>query len=294
MINHPARHYIYYLLSQRNLPVAELIKKLELLNIPLPPDKRGITTLVRRILTAAKDVVPPPGFNPRSLAMTPETGNFLTKWMIHDAWRRTPYYDQAFRILEHAPLRRFLQICLIGPLRYVDVAKWAQLHFDMTDKEINLGVVRAFSHYFWNMAAVDKDDLQVIIQRWIGNSLDYRQALVAPPTPGGVYLTLRAAGVPGDLPDAVVYGTIRDAMLIKSLTHVTTPNAKLGDTQAALLALQGSIVAGEQQSIAQGASTDLLKHLEAISTKYDTRPNASLKELPIDISGEDITHEDEK
>lgn len=291
MINHPARNYIYYLLSARRHTMTELIEHLLFLDVPLPPDRRGIVELTRRIGKTSKEMVPPSDFAPTKALPNSETMKFLTDWGIRDAWNKTAYYTAAMECFKNHPVRRFIQICLIGPLRLEDVAKYAQLHFDMRDDQMNLGVIRAIAHYFWNMGAVDREHLLRMVTRWMGNPTEYRQALSAPPTSGGVVLTLRAAGIPGDLPEVAIYETIKDAMLLKTLIHITTPNARLGDTQAAILALQGSVVAGDRASLAQGASTELMKHLESISTRYDTRPNATLKELPIDIQGEDITNQ---
>lgn len=290
MINHPARHYIYYLLSTRRYTTTELLEHLQFHDLPLPPDRRGIVELTRRVLKVGKDMTPPSVFNPTSKLPNEDTLRFVTRWGIRDAWSKNKYYARAFECMKDHPVRRFLQVCLIGPMRLEDISKYARMHFDMSEDDMNLGVVRMFAHYFWNMGAIHREHLFTIISRWMGNPAEYRQAYSAPPTAGGVVLTLRAAGVPGDLPEVVVYEAIKDAMLVKTLLHITTPNAKLGDTQAALLALQGSVVAGERVTLAQGASSELMKHLDAISTRYDTRPNATLKELPIDIQGEDVTH----
>jgi hypothetical protein len=294
MINHPARNYIYYLLSTRRYTLTELLEQLLFLEVPLPPDRRGIIELTRRIGKTAKEMVPPSDFNPTKALPNEATLKFLTDWGIRDAWGKSPYYTAAMECFKEHPIRRFIQICLIGPLRLEDIARYTKEHFDLRDDQMNLGIIRAFSHYFWNMGAVAREHLFTMVTRWMGNPTEYRQALSAPPTSGGVMLTLRAAGLPVDMPEVAVYQTIKDAMLLKTLIHITTPNAKLGDTQAAILALQGSVVAGDRAALAQGASSELMKHLESISTRYDTRPNATLKELPIDIQGEDITeHKDE-
>lgn len=291
MIHHPSKRYIYYLISRRDKSTEQILRHLQELDLPLPSDKKEMVGLTAALLRAQHRIVPPSPFKPRATAPPPETRRFLEKWKITDAWRQTRHFTRVLELLEQRKVRRFLEVCLLGPLTNDTIVQHGQAFFG--NEVLDLGVVRAFLHYFWNVHEVSRPQWRRIAGNWTQASNDYFVAMLSPPSLAGVRITLQAAGVPVTIGDIEALEAIKDAFMSKSLNHLMTEYPKFGDTQGALLAFQGAILAEERLDILRGGTSALLSKLDMIQTKYDDRALEAVQSAPMLIEGHGQEIEDE-
>jgi hypothetical protein len=293
MIHHPSKRYIYYLASRRDRTAAELLEHLSELDLPLPPEHKDMVAFTSSVVRGLKEVIPPTPFKPRSASPPPETRRFLERWKISDAWRQTKYFQRAFEILKERRLRRYLEVTLLGPLDNDTIVRHGQAFFG--PEAFNLGVLRSFLHYFWNTEEVSRPQWRKIALKWTGGAAyDYNTALLAPPSLAGVRVTLQAAGIPVEVGEVEALETLKDAFYNKSLSHLMTEYPKMGDTQAALLAFQGAVLADDRLSLVRGGTSSLLDRLNMIQAKYDSRPLDRVGSAPALIEAETIEVKDDR
>lgn len=274
MINHPARHFIYYLLSRRTNRAAVILDRLLDLGL-MPETPYYAKELARQILVAQKKVVPPSGFT-KDLSEE-KASAFLETWKIGDFWRRTPEIKQAKAILTGNPeVRRAIEIMLLGPISPSDIALRIQKRYGATSKEVNTAVVRLYGHYFWNIAAMSRSSWVSFLEMLVGDHdrTAYLAALQAPRSSSGVTLTLMyAERVEDEIDPVATYTTVRNLAFRQFMETSLTAHPKvslLAKSQAALLSLQAMRAAEEELVRLRGVSNNaFLEQLQRFEHKLD-------------------------
>lgn len=275
MIPHPARHFIYFLISRRSHKTAEILTKMGDLGLPLPTKEEPLKKLVSSLLVAQKKVSPPSGIS-KGLD-TPQTAKFLDTWKIADLWKQSPDAVAARRLLtESAEVRRSLEIMLLGPIAPKEIADRIQRRYGLTKSEINSAVVRLYGHYFWNTSLLTKAEMVGMIDAWAGieDRAAYMAAYMAPRSASGVAVCLMYADRSEDELDPIhTYTTIRN-LAFKQFMEVSLtahPNISfLTKAQSALLSLQTMKLAEEELVKVRGvANNAFLAQLARLETKHD-------------------------
>lgn len=275
MITHPARHYIYYLISKRNYRAADIINRLQELELALPEQTAFLEGLAREILAAQKKVVAPSGLT-RNLESR-EARGFFDTWRIGDFWRGTPEVKAARRLLtDNAEVKRTLEIMLLGPISPHDIAMRLQRRYGMTPKEVSAGIVRVYAHYFWNIGCLSRKKWISLINVWAGEEdrTAYLAALQAPRSSSGVTTTLMYAERTEDEIDPInTYTTVRNLAFKQFMEVALTAHPRtslLAKTQASMLALQTMRAAEEELVRLRGVSNNaFLEQLSRFEHKLD-------------------------
>lgn len=283
MLSHPSKYYIYYLFSERRLDVGAIVQLLGDSGLPVPQTEKQLGYFVQVLLRERKKMRIPAGFNPTQRPLNKQTQRFMKDWRIKGMWLHDPMVDRALDILVGEPLlRRFLEILLLGPLGRSYIAARARQHFELSERELNTGVVRHFEHYFWNRSQLNIQEWKDIIFNWIpGRNDEMLAALTAPHDQVGAAVSLNAAGMQNSLSSVTIYQTARDQMFRLMMEHCLQDRPSLARTQAAGMALQAVTHAEEQLDRHRGGGAELLQELQRIDTVYDNRPLTTVNELPL-------------
>lgn len=287
-IEHPSKFYILYLLSRRQYRVQDILVQLLRQNFPLPRDEAQLESLQRQVLAAQQSLVFPSGYNPTKLTHV-ATAEWLHKHRIFDMWTLGPEIVTALDILDQPSLRREVEIMLLGPLRYGDIAKRiADLHgFDRA--VMNAAVIRSFAHYFWNVEALS-------MQKWprflydMPSSDDYVSVFHAPRSQVGAALSVYVAtrGGSGIPREQVMFRHVRDSCFMEFI-KVTATRYPGMQKSAAMQGLVGSLIqAQEQVDMRRGGSAELLDELRRMETRFDERKLTTAEELPLHSLPADI------
>lgn len=284
MLHHPARHYIYYLFSKRGMKTSEVITHLDDLRMPLPQLDVEMVKFTRNLISERNSMNFPPGFNPRDDKMNADTIAFLGYWQIGDIWRDDPFVKLAIDVLNEPIVRRMVEALLLGPISPASVAARIRDRFGFDESVMNVRVIRAFSHYFWDVTALSPAGWKTLIAKWLPdvNNNDYLAALNAPRSPAGAALTLALVDRSAESLNPVVhYSAMRDHAFSLFMEHVLLQSKPgLQRTQGAFMAFQMVKMADEELTKHRGGSADLLEEFRKIQTVYDHSRVASVKELP--------------
>lgn len=285
-IKHPSRRYIHYLLSQRKTKVGEIVGHLHGLEYPVPTDHKELKVFLARLRSEVKRMAFPPRYNPHERAgMNAATRTFLKKWKIYDYWMGGSTIDAIIELAVDPAIRRYVEVLLLGHLDRVDIASHTQRYFNLDHKQMNVGVVRMYEHYFWDRSVLRKADWNHVIRHWMGGFHDdYLTAIHSSKDQAGIALTLTAAGDPKSLSSVEMYSVARNGLFKMFLEHANSGKIAMSRTQGAVLALQGVTHAEEQLDKFRGGSAELLDELDRISTVYDSRSNATMDQL---MAGDD-------
>jgi hypothetical protein len=274
MIQHPARHFIYYLISRRTNKTAAIMDRLDALGL-MPSVTSYLKEQARTILAAQKVVVPPSGFT-KDLK-SPEAVAFLDKWKIGDFWRGTPEITQARKLLTDTPdIRRAIEIMLLGPINHSDIAARIQKRYGAPPSAVNTAVIRVYAHYFWNTSCMTRSQWIRFIEMWAGDSerVAYLAACNAPRSSSGVTTTLMfAERVEDELDPIATYTTVRNLAFRQFMETSLTASPKVSllvKSQAALMSLQTMRAAEEELVRLRGVSNNaFLAQLSRFEHKYD-------------------------
>lgn len=282
MIVHPSRHYIYYLMSRRTMSTVDIIEHLKSMDLPVPRKEDEFNTFVDSLTATRKKMAVPSDFDPEQTPVNSSTSRFLKKWKIYDLSVRDP---QCLRMMDLATndfrLRQFLETLLLGPLQLHDVAARAQSYFGLSDRELNVGVVRAFSHYMWDYGGLsDEQWLGILYHGYNLPRYNLIQTLVGPRDSAGAALSLANAGVEGSLASNAMYATARQGFFKMMMGHFTQNKVSVDNTQGAFMALQGLMNAEDRLDRHRGASAELLDELNRIETIYDKKKVPSIRDVP--------------
>jgi hypothetical protein len=194
-LKHPARHYIYYLLSKRIHSAHGVIKELESLGLPAPiKETEELNHFVAGVLRIKREMKFPDGFNPAERTPTPDTLDFVKTWKIRDAWQSCPFLGQAATVLQAPQLRFALELMLLGPLSVLGIANRLKARYDLPDHAMNAGVVRAFRHYFWDVNAMSPVQWKSFLElHYKEEYAEYIASLSAPRSMAGAAYVLSIA-----------------------------------------------------------------------------------------------------
>lgn len=284
MLRHPSRHYIYYLMSKRNRGVADIVAHLGDLMLPMPQKEDALKILVANLVKERDLVAIPPDFDPTAKKRSSNTEEFLARWRINDMWSGHPDVGRAIDLLEIVQVRRMLETLLLGPLSMGSIAQHVRQRFGLSSDEMNTGIVRAYSHYFWDYTALSTSEWRTVVIEWCpGTSDDYMMALLAPRTPGGAHLAVAAADRGGNSLDTVTqYATARDYSFRMFMQYALMGKPGLSTAQSAMLAFNMMRGAEEELDKRRGGGAELLEELKKIEAQHDLEKTKTVHELPVE------------
>jgi hypothetical protein len=266
------------------MTTGEVIAHLDDLRFPLPQLDTDLVKFVQRVVTERQRMVIPPDFDPLAPTMNPETIAFLGQWQIGDMWRNDPFVGLAVDLLDDAVVRRMIEALLLGPISPMAIAQRIRNRFGFEESVMNVRVIRAFSHYFWDASALNPAEWKTLIARWLPdqNNYDYLGALQSPRSPAGAALTLALVDRSADgLSPVVQYSAFRDHGFNLFMEHALLQSKpSLQRTQGAFMAFNMVKMADEELTKHRGGSADLLDAFRQIETRYDHTAIATVKDLP--------------
>lgn len=304
MIRHPCRYYIHYLLSKRTHSTEALIRLLDELRVPLPQTEKAFKPFVGSIVTIKDKMLFPPQFDPTAKALNAGTRQFLARWGIRGMWTRDRYVGIATDLLYEPMIRRMIEALLLGPINPAAIAERVAARFGLPNDVMNVRVINAYRHYFWNVGSLSLTEWKILVNTWLGESsgnpteynADYLAAINAPRSEAGAALLLALTDRSADsLSSTEIFTTFRDMGFNMFMQHaLLNTKPSLHRTQAAFMAFQMVRSAEEDLDRHRGSSTELLEHLNKLQTAYDTETLPTVAELPLlDDSVIDVVAETE-
>lgn len=293
-IEHPARHYILYLLSRRQYRVREILVQLIQQNFPMPTLEHELLSLNRQIHAVQESLVFPANYDPTNLKHGP-TVKWLQRHRILDMWAMGPDMVLSFDILDSPSLRREVEIMLLGPLKYSDIAKrLADLHgYDVAT--MNASTIRNYTHYFWDVESMSA-------QKWpeflygMQASGDYLSVYSAPRSSVGASLSLYVAtrGGSGIPKEQIMFRHVRDCCFMEFIKVSATRYPGM-QKSAAMQGLVASLIQSQEQvDMRRGGSSEMLDELRRMENRYDERKLTSAEELPLHYIPADVERNLEK
>lgn len=281
-IKHPARHYIYFLLSRRVFDTTTIVESLQQLGLPGPPkDSEALDTLLEQMALVRREMSFPATFNPRATELSAATAVFLRKWAIAGAWRKDPYLDCAVDLLCDAQLRQALQLMLLSPLSPLTIANRLRDRYELPDYAMNAGIVRAYGHYFWDQGALSTAEWQVFLQKYYPlEKFDYISALQAPRSPAGAAFVLAMADRDASLLAAAErYAVVSATGFRRFMEHMCSGETTPSQTYAAHAALNIMKLGDDELDKHRGGSVELMEELKKMTTIYDKDKPLSIEDM---------------
>jgi len=292
-LEHPARYYIFFLLSRRRYTWKEILAQMVRQNMPVPRDSRGFDEFTAALQQAQLEMQFPANFDPKNSSHVP-SAKWLQQHRILDAWAEEPEVSYAFDLLDQPSIRRELEIMLLGPLNYIDIAsRLASLH-GLDPAVMNVATVRYYSHYFWNIDAVSAQKWPAVIAS-IAASEDYGAVFAAPRSQVGaamsVYIATRGgSGIPKE---QVMFRYVRDCCFMEFIKVAATKAPGMGKANAMQGLVNSLIAAQEQVDMRRGGSAELLDELHRMEQRFDDRRLTTVAELPLHHLPMEQEHEKE-
>jgi len=284
MLRHPAGNYIAYLFSKRGLSTAQIIEELDDLRFPLPRSNKELARFTVHMVKMRQAMEIPEDFDPRAEKPNDSTTRFLTQWKIWDMWRGDEFVARAIDLLNEPAMRRMTEALLLGPLSPQSIADRVSQRFGLSLEVINVRVIKAFQHYFWNVSALNISEWRGLIDHWLPeeNNNDYLAALGAPRSAAGAALVLAIVDRSADsLTPVQQYTAFRDHGFNVFMEHALLQSKpSLPRTQAMFMAFQMTRMADEELTKHRGGSADLLDEFKKIQTTYDHSKLATVKDIP--------------
>lgn len=280
-LEHPARYYIFFLFAQRRYKAKDVVAQLVRQGMPVPKDSKEFDQFQESLERAQREMDFPPGYNPSNLHHVP-TVNWLREHRVYDMAAREPNVTFAIDILDQPSVRRELEIMLLGPLAFEDIAKRLVLLHGLDPKIMNVATVRYYAHYFWNTETVS-------MQRWpallnaMPDPQDYFSIFTAPKSQVGaamsVYVATRGgSGVPKE---TVMFRYVRDTCFMEFIKVAATRYPGMQKSVAMQGLVNSLISAQEQVDMRRGGSAELLDEMRRMETRYDERRLTTAEELPL-------------
>lgn len=285
MIRHPARHYILYLFSKLRYDANQVAAKVIEKGLPYPRDDEEFSGWITHLKKENAALKFPPRYRPHDKRHQ-STVSWLRQQRINDIWRNDPAVDNAFTILNEPPIRRALEIMLLGPLHHAAIARRLATTFDLPVQAMNTKVVKLYGHYFWNYEAMTVQEWEHCLNHWvIGDTTDYLVALKSPRAPLGaaMALTLADQGAGNDtVRESLMYRYARDISFTEFMRVAV--HMKMGDFKASAMSrlLANMIAAQEQLDMRRGASAELIEELQRLEATYDESRLTTVHDLPLD------------
>lgn len=288
-IEHQARYYILYLISQQRYTHTEILGLLVQQNIPVPLDTEKFEALRKDIMMAQRGLVPPPRYSPHNLSHAP-TACWLRELRVYDWWAHEHAVYAALDVLDQPSLRRQMEILLLGPLRYGEIATRLRDLHDLPEEAMNLSVVRYFAHYFWNVEAMPAHRWHTMLAELPGGGEDYRSVHEAPRSSVGAAMSLFIAtqGGSGVPKESIIFRYIRDACFMEFIKLTTAQIPGVAKSNAMSSLVSSLVAAQDQVDMRRGGSAELMDELGRIAARYDNRALTMAAELPLHILPEDV------
>lgn len=304
-LKHPARHYAYYLLSKRIFNTNAVIAQMRDLGLaaPLQDSAVELDHFVKGALSVRREMQHPENFNPKESAPNEDTLAFLTRWQIRDAWQQSPYLAKATELLQEPQLRFALELMLLGPMSVMAITRRLQERYGLPEQVMNVGVVRAFKHYYWDPAALSPVQWRDFLEaHHKAESTEYLGALNAPRNIAGAAYVLAIADRDLSLLDAAARYEVASAQSFKQFMALTCNTKPSGNAAfASFAALNAMKLADSELDKYRGATSDLIQTIDRLETIYDKRPSLSITHANfvrpvIETTGENVeeeTHENQ-
>lgn len=280
-IEHPARHYILYLLSRRQYQVRDIFIRLMEQNFAMPEMEHEVLSLHRQIEKVRDELIFPPGYDPTDLSHR-GTAEFLRKHRIYDMWAMGPDIVSALDVLDTPSLRREVEIMLLGPLRYGDIAKRLLEFHGFELSQMNMSTIRAYAHYFWDIEGMPHTRWHDFLDN-IKTGADYLVAYKAPRSQVGAALSIYLAtrGGVGTPKEQIMFRHVRDNCFAEFLkvSSLRFPGMQKSASMQGLVS--ALIQAQEQVDMRRGGSSEVLEELRRLESRFDDRPLTSAAELPL-------------
>jgi hypothetical protein len=292
-LEHPARYYIYYLFSRRKYRAHEIVGLLRRQNMPVPIDEGQYAIFYETLSRIQSRMVYPPNFDPSRAKTHAPTAEWLHKHRIYDMWVGEPNVMNAFDLLDAPALRRSLEIMLLGPLALGDIARRLCAVHGVDSAVLNIGSIRYFAHYFWNMECVPAIRQPEILRQMQGDSEDYFAVYNAPRSQVGASMSLYIAtrGGSGVPKEAEMFKYMRDCSFMEFIKTAATRYPGMGKASAMQSLMSCVISAQEQVDMRRGGSAELMDHLRRLETRYDDRTLTSAADLPLHTLAENNRRE---
>jgi hypothetical protein len=291
-LRHPARHFIYYLLSRRIYDATRVIEELEEFGLPIPKrmlhekELRHLEigsdfyVLAQDILKARAEMAFPSGFEPNKRLWSDSTRTFLERWKIAGMWRSDRAVTTAIEMLTEPPIRTALELLLLSPLAARDIAHRLCVRFDIEPSVMNAAVVRAFGHYFWDVNALDSAQWRSFVNAHRALARDeYLSMLSAPRSASGVAFAIAVVDRDPQLLSASDRYEAASAMAFSMLMRQAVSD-KSGAPYAAFTALNMMRMADDELEKHRGGSSDLLAEFTRIRTLHDQARPTSIIDAP--------------
>jgi hypothetical protein len=292
-LEHPARYYVYYLFSQRRFRAHEVIAMLHRQNMPVPQEESKYALFQENLTRLQSGLIFPPNFDPTRCKTHAPTAEWLRKHRIYDMWAGEPNVMYAFDLLDMPALRRSLEIMLLGPLALPDVARRLCAVHGVDPTVLNVGSIRYFQHYFWNMECVPSVRQPEILRQVQGDSEDYFAVYNAPRSQVGASMSLYIAtrGGSGVPKEAEMFKYMRDCSFMEFIKTAATRYPGMNKATAMQALLSSVIAAQEQVDMRRGGSAELMDHLRRLETRYDERQLTAAADLPLHTLAENNKRE---
>lgn len=278
-IKHPARHYLNFLLSRRIYGVDAAVETARELGVTVLPKEVDASLHAELAVLRRKMVFPNP-FNPSAADVSADTLTFLRKWGIFEAWRSTTFLNAAIDILEHAQLRYSLEILLLGPMSPLSIADRLRHRFELSERAMNAGVVRAYSHYLWDQDALNFAEWRNFLKLYYGDATpEYLRALQAPRSPAGAAFVIAIADKDSALLGAAERYEMASAAGFRMFMGHAFGESSSANTYAAFAALNTMKSADAELDKYRGGSVELIKELQRMEPIYDRSAPLSIRDM---------------
>lgn len=285
-LRHPARHFIYYLISRQSHKIKALVEQLSELGIPLPQEGLRFQDFVKRLILIQKSMKIPGDFEPTAARPNASTMRFLNTWKIGSMWRKDVFTARAEDMLHEAPIRRSIEVMLMGPLQADHIAKRVRSRWALPEEVMNARVIRDYSHYFWNPNALHRAEWKSFFFECYPpktDNLDYAMAMNVSRSKEGAMLVLALSDRGADgLTNAEFYHMMRNASGLAFLQHAFLEYPSVARATAMLSTITSFKMAAEELDKHRGGSAELLDELRKMEPVYDRSQVTSIYDLPIE------------
>lgn len=280
-IEHPARYYILWLFAQRRYRATDVLSQLIRQGMPVPRDTKEFDAFKEELERCQREMAFPPGFDPGNLGHIP-TAEWMRKHRVYDIAVREPHVMFAVDVLDQPSIRREMEIMLLGPLTFPDIAKRLCQHHGLDHQVMNGATVKYYSHYFWNVEALSMQKWPALLQT-MPFSEDYFSVYLAPKSQIGaamsVYIATRGgSGVPKE---ATMFRYMRDTCFMEFIKVSSQRFPGMQKTVAMQGLVNAMISAQEQVDMRRGGSAELLDELRRLETRFDEKKLTVAEELPL-------------
>ncbi len=280
-LEHPARYYIFFLFAQRRYKAKDVLSQLIRQNIPMPRDQKEFDAFAESLTKVQAEMRFPAGFTLANLNHIP-TAEWLRKHRIYDMAAYEPNVIYAIDLLDQPSLRRELEIMLLGPLDYADIAKRLVTLHGLDPVVMNRATVRYYAHYFWNVEALSMQRWPALLQS-MPFSEDYFSVFMAPKSQVGaamsVYVATRGGG--GIPKEQTMFRYVRDTCFMEFIKVAATRYPGMQKSMAMQGLVNSLISAQEQVDMRRGGSAELLDEIRRMETKFDEKRLTQADELPL-------------